>query len=148
MAIRNAAKSFSESAIKSQLSDMSRWGLMANWNDLYRTSGKFILFKDKSYEKSQLKIFAELVRKNLVYHSMKPVFWSPSSKTALAEAEIEYNDSHESTAVFSSFKIEFNDCKIDEAIKDNLYAIIWTTTPWTLTANQVLRFLSIGNRIQ
>lgn len=80
-----------------------------------------------------MKLFYEMFRKALVYRSFKPVLWSPSSRTALAEAEIEYNDDHISNSAFVKLKLtsEWENSKLP------IYLLIWTTTPWTLPSNQV-----------
>lgn len=79
----------------------------------------------------------------LIFRDHRPVYWSPSSRTALAEAELEYNDAHECTAAF--VKLPF--VRLPEALRrhdgvdaENLSALIWTTTPWTLPANKAIAF--------
>ena len=81
-----------------------------------------------------------LSKTGLIHRQFKPVYWSPSSGTALAEAELEYDEQHVSHAAFIKFKI----VTIPPALKlllvgdQDLYALIWTTTPWTLPANQAI----------
>ena len=84
----------------------------------------------KDYEANQIRVFAGLATKGLIYKGLKPVHWSPSSETALAEAEIEYKDI-ESYEVYVSFNIT----KGNEFVAPGDKVIIWTTTPWTLPAN-------------
>jgi len=86
---------------------------------------------DPKYEAEILRAFAIFVEKGLVYQSMKPVFWSTGAQTALAEAEVEYQE-RDDTAVFVKFPI------ISGALKDKASIAIWTTTPWTLPANLLI----------
>lgn len=90
---------------------------------------------------SQLRIFSQLAHSGFLSRSTKPVLFSPSSRTALAEAEIEYRDDHVSPSVYVTFEV------VDkgEALRglcgdEKVGLVVWTTTPWTLLANQV-RFL-------
>lgn len=80
----------------------------------------------------------------LIYRQEKPVLWSPSSRTALAEAEIEYNEDHLSESAYVRFPIHTKGSKLAEVTSSNpslsekpLNLVIWTTTPWTLPANMV-----------
>lgn len=108
-----------------------QWCIMADWAQSWRTM-------DKSYEIQQLRIFQTMVRKKLIFHRFKPVHWSPSSRTALAEAELEYRHDHLSTAAFIKFPITRLPTLLNEPLLDNcaLFAVIWTTTPWTIPANR------------
>lgn len=105
-----------------------RWGLVADWRNPYKTF-------DKAYETKELQIFKEMWRKGLVYRDLKPIYWSPSSKTALAEAELEYVDDHESLAAYVKFPVVGSS-------RTNLSALIWTTTLWSLPCNDVICFNS------
>jgi isoleucyl-tRNA synthetase len=113
------------------------WGIMADWDRAWKTM-------DKAFEIKQLEVFQEMVKRNLIFRRYKPVYWSPSSRTALAEAELEYKDDHESTAAY----VEFPLVTLPEELKrkypdveiNGLSAVIWTTTPWTLPANQAIAF--------
>ena len=89
---------------------------------------------DPEYETQQLDIFKTMVSKGLIFRGYKPVYWSPSSQTALAEAELEYHDQQISQAAYIAFPCRDPEMKIFE----NLCAIIWTTTPWTIAANMAL----------
>ena len=92
---------------------------MADWEKEYRTM-------NPNYEAEILRTFAKFVEKGLVYRSKKPVYWSIPCRTALAEAEIEYQD-HLSPSIFVRFRMI--------GVERESYLIIWTTTPWTLPAN-------------
>lgn len=95
---------------------------------------------DKGFELKQLGVFLEMTKQGLIFRRYKPVYWSPSSKSALAEAELEYNEEHESTTAYIKFQIS----AIPEALRaqgvnaERLNAVIWTTTPWTLPANRAI----------
>ena len=102
------------------------WGIMADWANHWRTM-------DKEFELRQLTVFKTMVENGLIIRRHKPVFWSPSSQTALAEAEIE-RDWHLSTAALVKFRIP----ALISGTAKPVHAIIWTTTPWTLPANQAI----------
>ncbi len=113
---RKKAAEYARSFVEIQKTEFKRLGVFGDWENPYLTLAP-------GFETVILKIFRELLLKNYVYRSLKPVQWCSSCETALAEAEVEYEDK-ESSAVFVKFKI-----------KGNKYFIIWTTTPWTLPAN-------------
>uniref|UniRef100_A0A8C3KRE5 Isoleucine--tRNA ligase, mitochondrial n=1 Tax=Calidris pygmaea TaxID=425635 RepID=A0A8C3KRE5_9CHAR len=98
MEIRQRAREFAERAIEKQKSAFIRWGVMADWANCYRTF-------DPKYEANQLRVFYKMYDKGYIYQDYKPVFWSPSSKTALAEAELEYNEQHVSRSVYMKFPV-------------------------------------------
>ncbi|GMR34301.1 hypothetical protein PMAYCL1PPCAC_04496, partial [Pristionchus mayeri] len=113
-----------------------RWGISADWSDPYVTMSP-------EYVSTQLRAFARLVEKGLVYRDFKPVYWSPSSGTALAESELEYKDDHSSLAVFYRFKmIDLPLSSISLSVPVTkphyIYALTWTTTPWTLPLNDAI----------
>lgn len=123
--LRKNCASFAEQAIARQHSDMKDWGLLQDPDRQYRTM-------DKSYEANQLRVFAKFVERGLVYSALRPVYWSPSSKTALAEAELEYRDEHNVTSLYVSYRL-------NSKISDKpVYLVVWTTTPWTLPANKAV----------
>lgn len=105
---------------------------MANWgSETYRTL-------EPSYVVQQLQAFCTLYEKEYVFRDLKPIYWSPSNQTALAEAELEYNEEHESTAVYLKFPLLCAGSM--PAGLESLSALVWTTTPWTLLANQAICF--------
>jgi isoleucyl-tRNA synthetase len=126
--MRSLCDAFSESWIKTQTKQFKRLGVLADWQNEYKT-------KAPAYEAAIIRTFSAFVEKNLVYRSKKPVYWSIPFETALAEAEIEYKD-HVSTAIWVKFAVP-----ADQAAKFNLpadkplFVVIWTTTPWTIPAN-------------
>ena len=82
------------------------WGVMADWENAWKTM-------DKTFEIKQLGVFQEMVKKGLIFRRYKPVYWSPSSRTALAEAELEYKEDHVSTAAYVKFPL----IEVPEALK-------------------------------
>lgn len=130
--IRQKARKFALDTIQKQSKVFESLGIIGSWNDatqVYKTI-------DKDYIKNQLEVFHQMYQRGLIFRDMKPVFWSPSSKTALAEAELEYNDNFISPSLY--FRCEITNAT---GLTDGkLYALIWTTTPWTLPANQAICF--------
>jgi len=108
--------------VERQKEQFKRLGVLGEWDSPYIT-----LTKD--FEARQIKVFAKMVERGLIYKGLKPVYWSPSSESALAEAEIEYHD-HVSTSIYVAFPAKTD----NERFKDVNY-LIWTTTPWTMPAN-------------
>ncbi|XP_017081217.1 isoleucine--tRNA ligase, mitochondrial [Drosophila eugracilis] len=132
--IRQKSRSFALEAIQSQKDEFSSWGILANWrkDEIYMTfQPEFIA--------NQLKMFHNLYERELVYRDLKPVYWSPSSRTALAEAELEYDHNHISPSVYLRFALNPNDFDIEDK---QIYALVWTTTPWTLPSNQAICYNS------
>ncbi|KAJ5631871.1 uncharacterized protein N7484_011971 [Penicillium longicatenatum] len=132
--IRKSARQLARQTVKDQMKGFRGFGVMADWDNHWKTL-------DKSFEMRQLGIFREMVDRGLIYRKFKPVYWSPSTGTALAEAELEYKDDHVSTAALVKFPL----MTIPEhLLKDPLLqskdvsAVIWTTTPWTLPANAAI----------
>lgn len=123
--LRKACDDFSEEWIKVQTSQFERLGVLGHWENPYKT-------KDPAYEAEILRTFATFVKKGLVHRQKKPVYWSIPCQTALAEAEVEYED-HTSPSVFVKFKIK-EPAQLDTQSKE-VFFVIWTTTPWTLPAN-------------
>ncbi|KAM6467595.1 isoleucine--tRNA ligase, mitochondrial isoform 1-T1 [Liasis olivaceus] len=136
MEIREKAKAFAEKVIEKQKSAFMRWGIMADWENCYYTF-------DRKYEAKQLSVFHQMYDKGYIYQDYKPVFWSPSTNTALAEAELEYNQQHTSQAVYIRFPLLKPPPKLASAV-DGLPAvslIVWTTQPWTIPANQAVCYM-------
>jgi isoleucyl-tRNA synthetase len=98
---------------------------------------------DPAYVQSQLRNFYEIYSRGLIFRDYMPVYWSPSSKTALAEAELEYNPRHVSTAVYMRFRLLTRppDVAVNRDLRE-MYAVIWTTTPWSLLANRAICYNS------
>ncbi|VDN03242.1 unnamed protein product [Thelazia callipaeda] len=134
--LRSAARQFALQSISSQENSFRRWAVSADWANPYYTM-------DKDYVAKEIRIFGELYRRKMIYRAFMPVYWSPSALTALAEAELEYKD-HISTAIFYRFGVINSQsillkCEADER-PTKLYALIWTTTPWTLPMNNAIAY--------
>lgn len=129
--IRDAARKLAQETVHKQLEEFRKFGVMADWENRWTTM-------DKGFEKRQLSIFREMVDHGLIYRRFKPVYWSPTTRTALAEAELEYKDDHVSWATLVKFplvKIPPHLARDPLLQVDRISAVIWTTTPWTLPAN-------------
>ena len=109
--------------MEKQKNQFKRLGVRGDWNNPYITLRP-------EYEARQIKIFGEMAKKGFIYKGLKPVYWSPSSETALAEAEIEYQDKR-SPSIYVAFKVVDGKGKLPEGTE----VVIWTTTPWTIPAN-------------
>lgn len=116
-------KEYALEQVETQKGQMKRLGIMADFDHPYIT-----LTPD--YEARQIRVFKECVKKNYIYRGLKPVYWSYSSESALAEAEVEY-ENVDSKSIYFTFIIK--DSKDQDLIGANL--LVWTTTPWTLPAN-------------
>ena len=131
--IRGKAKQLATRTIAAHIKAFKRWGIMGDWDNPYSTM-------DPSYEGNQIQVFHEMYQKGCIYRGYKPVYWSPASKTALAEAELEYKE-HFSKAVYVLFPISRPSDELLEAVRgegDLLNALVWTTTPWTIVANRAI----------
>lgn len=135
--LRKKAKAFALGQIEVQKKEFRRWGVLGEWEKPYLTL-------NPEYEAQQIGVFANMVKKGLIYRDFKPVYWSPSSRTALAEAELEYRNDHVSPSVYVLFELKelpnlhpelFNAFSAGAQNSKPIYASIWTTTPWTLPAN-------------
>ncbi len=123
--IRSACDAYARKYIDLQRTQFKRLGVLGDWDHPYLTL-------NKEYEADELRLFADIVEKGFVYRGKKPVYWSIPCRTALAEAEVEYND-HTSTSVFVKFPV---------VGQPGTFIIIWTTTPWTLPANLAVAYNS------
>ncbi|KAG8443776.1 hypothetical protein GDO86_009091 [Hymenochirus boettgeri] len=134
--IRHKARMFAENAIERQKSSFIRWGIMADWDNCYYTF-------DSKYEAKQLDIFYKMYEKGHIYQDYKPVFWSPSTRTALAEAELEYQQQHTSRSIFAKFPVHKPPPKLSSIIDGSspVSALVWTTQPWTIPANQAICYM-------
>ncbi|HHU61579.1 MAG TPA: isoleucine--tRNA ligase [Natronincola sp.] len=101
-----------------------RLGVWGDWENPYLTL-------NPQYESEQIKVFGEMMEKGYVYKALKPVYWCADCQTALAEAEIEYDD-HRSPSIYVRFAVKDGQGVLSE---EDTYFVIWTTTPWTIPAN-------------
>src|SRR5881394_1744274 len=126
--IRKKSEALAQKFIDIQREQFKRLGVFGDWENPYLTM-------DPKYEAEILRAFAVFVEKGLVYQSKKPVFWSTGAQTALAEAEVEYQD-RDDTAVYVRFPLPPDHVAKIGLPADKLVSVaIWTTTPWTLPAN-------------
>ena len=135
LALRQKAREFALETLDNQRQGFKRFGVWGDWEHPYATL-------QPEYEAAQLDVFGQMVEKGHIYRGLKPVYWSPSSLTALAEAELEYPDNHVSRSVYVAFKLTQLSAAAAAKIGDygdDLGLSIWTTTPWTLVSNQFTR---------
>ncbi len=123
--VRKKCEAFARKFIDIQREQFKRLGVFGDWEHPYLTM-------DPKYEAEILRAFAVFVEKGLVYEAQKPVFWSTGAQTALAEAEVEYQE-RDDTAVYVKFPIVGGGPSRNALVKASI--AIWTTTPWTLPAN-------------
>jgi isoleucyl-tRNA synthetase len=121
--IRKACEAYARKYIDIQREQFKRLGVLGDWDNPYLTL-------NKEYEADELRLFADIVEKGFVYRGKKPVYWSIPCRTALAEAEVEYQD-HVSQSIFVKFPV---------VGQPNTFVLIWTTTPWTLPANLAVAY--------
>ncbi|WP_126147411.1 isoleucine--tRNA ligase [Synechococcus elongatus] len=130
LSLRQKAKAYALAQVEQQSQSFQRYGVWADWDAPYLTL-------TPEYEAAQIDVFGQMVLKGYIYRGLKPVHWSPSSRTALAEAELEYPDGHTSRSIYVAMPI----VQLSEAAQpllgnySNLALAIWTTTPWTIPAN-------------
>jgi isoleucyl-tRNA synthetase len=136
-AFRAACRAFAEEQIQGQRTDFKRLGVLGDWDHPYRTM-------DPKYEAQQLRAFGQVLHNGHVYRGAKPVHWCLNCRSALAEAEVEYEEKT-SPAVDVGFELLNEDrdrlrhaFDLDRLPPGPIFAVIWTTTPWTLPANEAL----------
>ncbi|MEH2209037.1 isoleucine--tRNA ligase [Nostoc sp.] len=129
--LRQKAKEFGLATVNDQRNNFKRYGIWGDWEHPYLTL-------KPEYEAAQIGVFGQMFLKGYIYRGLKPVHWSPSSKTALAEAELEYPEGHVSRSIYAAFAIT----SLAETVKpllaeyqSDLGVAIWTTTPWTIPGN-------------
>ncbi len=126
--VRRECRKYAEKYIEVQRNGFRRLEVFGEWGQPYLTMSH-------SYEADIARAFGEFVQMGMVYKGQKPVHWCMSCKTALAEAEVEYED-HSSPSVFVAFPVESDLSDIDPRLAEGTWSVvIWTTTPWTLPAN-------------
>lgn len=120
---RKLCAEYAYEQVERQREQFKRLGVRADWDNPYITL-------EPAYEAQQIKVFGDMAKKGYIYKGQKPVYWSPTSESALAEAEIEYQDK-KSASIYVAFPVKDGKNVLEG---DEKY-IIWTTTPWTLPAN-------------
>ena len=120
---RELCQQYALEQVEGQKTQFKRLGVLGDWDNPYITL-------QKEFEAEQIKVFGKMVKDGLIYKGLKPIYWSPSSETALAEAEIEYHDK-KSPSIYVAFKVV--DGK--DILSGDEEFVIWTTTPWTIPGN-------------
>ena len=123
---RKLCEEYAWEQINKQREDFKRLGVAGEWDNPYVT-----LTKD--YEEAQIRVFGKMAENGYIYRGQKPIYWSPSSESALAEAEIEYKDVRS-----PNIYVAFNVADGKGLLEEDTSFIIWTTTPWTLPSNMAI----------
>ncbi len=131
--LRKRAAGFAVETMGKQRESFKRYGIWGDWEKPYMTL-------QPEYEAAQIRVFGEMVTAGHIYRGKKPVHWSPSSRTALAEAELEYPENHVSKSIYLGFKVVDSAPGLSAAVSEmglngDVRVAIWTTTPWTIPAN-------------
>ena len=132
--LRAKCREFAWNSLKGQESEFKRLGVWGDWEHPYLTI-------NPEFEAEQVRVFGDMYKKGYIEKGLKPVYWCASCETALAEAEVEYAD-HTSTSIYVRFKFDENATekigKLVDLPNKNVYAVIWTTTPWTIPSNMAI----------
>jgi isoleucyl-tRNA synthetase len=131
--IRRACRKYAEKFINLQRIDFKRLGVLGRWDDPYLTMSA-------PYQAEIANAFVEFLDRGYVYKGLKPVHWCMKDRTALAEAEVEYDD-HSSPSIWVRFRLTSDPAQLDAALAGReVYGLIWTTTPWTIPANMAIAY--------
>jgi isoleucyl-tRNA synthetase len=136
--VRRACREYAEKYVALQSSQFQRIGVFGRWDNPYKTMSF-------DYEAAILETFYEFFEQGFVYKGLKPVFWCIHDQTALAEAEVEY-EQHTSPSVYVRYRLTSDPAAIHPALAGlsldgtAVYTMIWTTTPWTIPASQAVAF--------
>lgn len=131
--LREKAASFAKETVEKQSVSFQRYGIYGDFDHPYLTL-------QPEFEAAQIRVFGEMFKKGFIFRGRKPVHWSPSSKTALAEAELEYPEGHISKSIYVAFEVTSPSEAIKEYHSDSdpVKVAVWTTTPWTMPANMAV----------
>lgn len=121
---REMCRQYALEQVDKQRKDFKRLGVAGEWDNPYLTL-------KPEYEAQQIRVFGKMAEKGLIYKGKKPVFWSWSSESALAEAEVEYHDVTSPSAFYGEQVIDGKG-----VLDENTYMVVWTTTPWTIPASE------------
>ncbi|MGB0122151.1 MAG: isoleucine--tRNA ligase [Silvibacterium sp.] len=133
LSVLRACREYAQKFIDLQRTQLIRLGVFGQWDNPYLTMSK-------QYEASTLEAFYDFFEKGFVYKGLKPVYWCLHDRTALAEAEVEY-EMHTSPSVYVRYALTSDPAAIDPALAGKkVWSIIWTTTPWTLPASLAIAF--------
>jgi isoleucyl-tRNA synthetase len=131
--VLEACRAYAQKYVDLQTSQFERIGCFGRWRQPYKTMAR-------DYEARTLEAFYGFLEKGFVYRGLKPVYWCIHDRTALAEAEVEY-DQHTSPSIYVRYRLTSDPAAIDPALKGKqVSTIIWTTTPWTLPASMAVAF--------
>jgi isoleucyl-tRNA synthetase len=131
--IRRACRQYAEKFVGLQRADFKRLGVLGRWDDPYLTMSA-------SYQAVIAQAFVEFLDRGYVYKGLKPVHWCMKDRTALAEAEVEY-ENHSSPSIWVRFPLVSDAARLDPALAGRaVYGLIWTTTPWTIPANMGIAY--------
>jgi isoleucyl-tRNA synthetase len=131
--IRAECRAYAAKFVDIHRVEFKRLGVLGRWSDPYLTMSA-------EYEAVIAQAFVDFLQGGYVYKGLKPVHWCIKDRTALAEAEVEYED-HRSTSIYVRFKLASDPAAIDPALAGrSVYCLIWTTTPWTIPANLAITF--------
>jgi isoleucyl-tRNA synthetase len=132
-AVLEACRAYAQKYIDLQTEQFKRIGCFGRWDTPYKTMSR-------DYEARTLEAFYGFLEKGFIYRGLKPVYWCIHDRTALAEAEVEY-DTHTSPSIYVRYKLTSDAAALDPRLANRLvYTIIWTTTPWTLPASMAVAF--------
>lgn len=131
--LRKRAADFAKETVEKQSKSFQRYGVMGDFDRPYLTL-------QPEFEAAQIQVFGEMFKKGYIFRGRKPVHWSPSSRTALAEAELEYPEGHISKSIYVAFEVQEPSAALEElhSTDDPIKVAIWTTTPWTMPANMAV----------
>ena len=131
--LRQKAASFAKETVEQQSASFQRYGVFGDFDHPYMTL-------QPEFEAAQIEVFGEMFKKGHIFRGRKPVHWSPSSRTALAEAELEYPEGHVSKSIYVGFEVTepSEGLKEHHSEDDPVKVAIWTTTPWTMPANMAV----------
>jgi isoleucyl-tRNA synthetase len=132
-AVLEACREYAQKYVDLQTSQFERIGCLGRWDKPYKTMSR-------DYEARTLEAFYGFLEKGFIYRGLKPVYWCIHDRTALAEAEVEY-EMHTSPSVYVRYRLTSDPAAIAPALAGrNVFTIIWTTTPWTLPASLAVAF--------
>ncbi|MDE3201653.1 MAG: isoleucine--tRNA ligase [Acidobacteriota bacterium] len=132
-AVLEACRAYAQKYVDLQTSQFERIGVFGRWNKPYKTMAR-------DYEARTLEAFYGFLEKGFIYRGLKPVYWCIHDRTALAEAEVEY-EQHTSPAIYVRYRLTSAPESIDNGLAGkSVHTIIWTTTPWTLPASLAVAF--------
>eukprot|EP00095_Tigriopus_kingsejongensis_P004112 maker-scaffold122_size333723-snap-gene-1.10 protein:Tk04112 transcript:maker-scaffold122_size333723-snap-gene-1.10-mRNA-1 annotation:"isoleucine--trna mitochondrial" len=129
--IRRQARNFAMATVDQQRDEFKSWGVIGDWEHPYLTMSP-------DFVKRQIQLCHQLIQNGLMFQRYMPVYWSPSTQTALAESELEYNANHKSVSIYVKFPLTPKSVKELNLEDQPVNLVIWTTTPWSLAANQAV----------